>query len=620
MIRLPLWARLSLAGTAIFAAFVLIASALFLTGTGLWGVYNNPWPLAWPEYLIYARDDSIVWGWLEASAMTAGVLVLVIAGIAWRLWRARDCTMLTGRRSGRVRPVERGVTDNLGHSDWRSLAATRQLFPGGHPLWGGIAVAEEYRVDLDPRIAGRPFAPRNPRTWGQGGRTPLLIDPCIAGSGHSIIFAGSGAYKSTSALTSVLTWTGSSVVLDPSTELGPMLDGALKRQRKQVFHIGIPDESKPIRMTGFNVLSWIDPSHPEAELHVRSVVAWIYDEAAAVNAGRPEDPFFAPMGKLLVTACLAHFCWSNSDPDDITLGGFIQVFNITEKDMLALLAGIRASSRSPMARRMATSLMECEAEETFSGVFLNAVNGIQWLFTEAYAEFLSIGDFDPRALLLGRTTVFLNISLRTLENTPAIARVLVGSLLNTIVMADGWTRGKILFLLDEAARLGHLAALETARDTGRKYGVVLHMLWQSIGQMHAIWHENGTQAWIDAASWIGYAAIRAGGAGKNLSDELGTYPVLARSEGENQGRSKPYGINFSTVSRGRNLNLHEIKRALMSAAELQQDLREDEIIIVPASGMPIRASRPIWFRRAEMVAQIENATNRFATIADRVGG
>ncbi|MBV9964439.1 MAG: type IV secretory system conjugative DNA transfer family protein, partial [Alphaproteobacteria bacterium] len=99
-----------------------------------------------------------------------------------------------------------------------------------------------------------------------------------------------------------------------------------------------------------------------------------------------------------------------------------------------------------------------------------------------------------------------------------------------------------------------------------------------------------------------------------------TYPVLARSEGENQGRSKPYGINFSTVSRGRNLNLHEIKRALMSAAELQQDLREDEIIIVPASGQPIRASRPIYFRRNEMLAQIESATNRFATIADRVGG
>ena len=617
---MPLWARLGLAASLWAIAFTVIASALYLFLGGLWGGYDGFWPLAWWVYLIAGYDDPEICWWMIGTGIPAAVLpTLVIGGIVRQMYR-RSGRILHARRDGRVQPVERGVSDNLGHSDWRSLASTRQLFPGGHPLWGGIAVAEEYRVDLDPRIAGVPFDPRDQSTWGQGGRTPLLIDPCTAGSGHSLVFAGSGSGKTASAVTTCLTWTGSSVVLDPSTELGPMLDGALKRQRKPVFHIGISDDSKPIRTTGFNVLSWIDTGHPEAELHVRSVVAWIYDEAAALNAGKNEDPFFAPMGKLLVTCFLAHFLWSDSAPGDITLGGFVQAFNVTEKEMLNMLAGIRSSSRSLMARRMATSLMECEAEETFSGVFLNAVNGIQWLFTEVYAEFLSIGDFDPRALLLGRTTVFLNISLRTLENTPAIARVLVGSLLSTVIMADGWARGKILFLLDECARLGKLAALETARDAGRKYGVVLHCLWQSIGQMGEIYGQNGTRAWIDAASWIGYAAIRAGGAGKDLSDELGTYPVLARSEGENQGRSKPYGINFGTFSRGRNLNLHEIKRALMTAAEMQQDLREDEIIIVPASGLPIRASRPIYFRRPEIDAQVASAPNRFATLANQVGG
>ena len=519
-----------------------------------------------------------------------------------------------------MRPVERGVSDNYGHTEWRSLAATRQLFPGGHPLWGGIAVAEEYRVDLDPKIASVLFKSRDRSTWGQGGRTPLLIDPCTTGSGHSLIFAGSGGFKSSSAVTSILTWTGSSVVLDPSTELGPMLDGALKRQRKRVFHIGIPDESKPTRMTGFNVLSWIDTSHPEAELHVHSVISWIYDEASALNAGNSEDSFWERMGKMLVTCCLAHFLWSDADPDDITLGAFIRVFNITEKEMLNLLAHIRSASRSSMARRMAASVMECEAKETFGGIFLNAVNGIHWLFTEAYAELLSIGDFDPRTLLLGRATVFLNISLDTLDLAPAIARVLVGSLLNTIIRADTRTLGKVLFLLDECACLKRLGALKTARDDGRKYGIVLHCLWQSIGQMGEIYGQNGTRAWIDSASWIGYAVIRAGGAGKNLSDELGTYPVLARSEGDNRGRHKPFGLSMGSVSKGSQTNVHEVKRSLMSPAELQQDMRDDEIIIVPASGAPIRASRPIYFRRPEIDAQVASAPNRFATISDQVRG
>ena len=146
------------------------------------------------------------------------------------------------------------------------------------------------------------------------------------------------------------------------------------------------------------------------------------------------------------------------------------------------------------------------------------------------SELVSEGEFDSRALLVGNTTVFLNISLRTLETTPPIARVLVGALLNTVYMADGWTRGRILFLLDEAARLGRMKTLETARDIGRKYGVSLHMLFQSVGQMAEAWGREGTRAWLDAASWVGYAAIRAGGAGKDLSDQLGSHGVLAWSE------------------------------------------------------------------------------------------
>jgi type IV secretion system protein VirD4 len=213
--------------------------------------------------------------------------------------------------------------------------------------------------------------------------------------------------------------------------------------------------------------------------------------------------------------------------------------------------------------------------------------------------------------LIGRTTVFLNIDLPTLNTAPQVARVLVGALVNTLVMADGWTRGKVLFLLDECATLGRLKPLETARDAGRKYGIALNCYWQSLGQMTEIWTPDGTRAWIDASSWIGYSSIRAGAAGKELEPQLGTYGVLATSEGDNTGRQKPFGINFGTFSRGKNINVHEIKRSLLTAAEAQQELRDDEIIIVPASGLPIRASRALWYRRPEIAEQI--TPNRFST-------
>ena len=593
--------------------WLVAASALWSKGTG------TPFtPFAWWEATQWWLANWWVNLWLVLAAAVPTVFLAMLLFALFQVWRLRyrGRRRLTARSGGAVRAIERGVTDNHGHTQWRLMADARKLFPGPHKLYGGIVVGEAYRVDHDQTVAGIPFGPADKSSWGRGGKAPLLIDPCTHGSGHSLVFAGPGGFKTTAAVSTVLTWTGSSVILDPSTELGPMLDAALRRQRKRVVHIGIPNEDsgKP-PVTGFNVLGWIDITHPEAELHVRSVVSWIYDESAAAQAtpGRAEDPFFAPMGRSLVTCLLAHLVWSDPEAIDISLATFAAAIAVSEEEILHLLAHIRIASRSPMARRLAATLMKCKAEETFSGVFLNAVKGVEWLFASAYADLVSEGDFDPRALLIGNTTVFLNISLRTLETTPPIARVLVGALLNTVYMADGWTRGRILFLLDEATRLGRMKTLETARDIGRKYGVSLHMLFQSVGQMAEAWDREGTRAWIDAAAWVGYAAIRAGGAGKDLSDQLGAHGVLAWSEGDNQGRQKPFGLNFGSTSRGINVNVHEIRRSLIAASEMQQDLREDEIIIVPAAGLPLRIGRAIYFRRPEMIAQV--ATNRFVNSA-----
>jgi type IV secretion system protein VirD4 len=545
-----------------------------------------------------------------AAVPTVVVVLVAIALIRHRL--ATRHRRLLPPPGGGLRPLQSGVTDNHGHARWLSIPEALRLFPGPTPGYGGVVVGEALRVDLDRSVAGVRFLPHDRSTWGRGGTAPLLIDPCTDGSGHSLIFAGTGSFKSVSAVCTILHWTGSSVVLDPSTELGPMLHSALEAQDKKVVHIGIRGEQTPMAV-GVNVLGWIDVTDPEAEVHVRTVAGWVYDdETVASQYGTHEDPFFAPLGRELVTCLLAHVLY-DAEPQDRTLATLAAGISMPETDMLTILEGIKATSQSQMARRIAGALMKCKAEETFSGVYLNAVKACAWCFTSAYADMVSDPTFNPRDLLDGKTTVFLNISLRTLESTPAIARVLVGSLLNTIYEADGQTKGCVLFLLDEAARLGRLKALETARDTGRKYKVRLHMLMQSTGQLLQAWGRDGARSWIDAAAWIGYAAVRAGGAGKELSEQLGTHGVLAHSEGDNRGRSKPFGFSFGSTSTGSNSNVHEIKRALMSPAEFQSDLREDEIIIVPATSLPLRCSRAIYFRRPEIVEQIQRS--RFVNVA-----
>jgi type IV secretion system protein VirD4 len=94
----------------------------------------------------------------------------------------------------------------------------------------------------------------------------------------------------------------------------------------------------------------------------------------------------------------------------------------------------------------------------------------------------------------GKTDVFLQIPLQSLLTTPAIARVLVGALLNAVYEADGAQVDRVLFLLDEVYHLGRMASLEQARDTGRKHGITLQLLYQSTGQITRQWGPDGKRA------------------------------------------------------------------------------------------------------------------------------
>ncbi|WP_407820321.1 type IV secretory system conjugative DNA transfer family protein, partial [Staphylococcus aureus] len=89
------------------------------------------------------------------------------------------------------------------------------------------------------------------------------------------------------------------------------------------------------------------------------------------------------------------------------------------------------------------------------------------------AALVSGSAFSTDDIASGKTDVFINIDLKTLETHAGLARVIIGSFLNAIYNRDGHIEGRALFLLDEVARLGYMRILETARDAGRKYGITL---------------------------------------------------------------------------------------------------------------------------------------------------
>lgn len=570
------------------------ASAVFLWGTGLVRYFpfqGVDWIGQWWRYALHSPPNPIVGRWL----MIGGAAPTTFLGLViYRL------VQLRGGRVTRPGEVVRGSTDNHGHAAWMSMKEACDRFPGPHPDFGGVVVGEAYRVDQD-KTAKLAFDPEKRETWGQGGKAALLVDPCKIGPTHSLVFAGSGGFKTVSAASTLVHWTSAAVVLDPSRELGPMLAAAREGMGHKVVSL------EPGMPGGINVLDWIDVTHPLAETNVHAVVGWIFGEAEGGSSDT--DKFFRNWGKQLVACLLAHMLWDDTMPTEAKTLRTLRAGIVTPEDQMRdVLEGIHAKSNSPMARDIAGTLKTI-VPETFSGIYGNATGDTAWLSVAAYADLVSGGaegtepSCNTAELTQGQLTVFLQIPLKVLRDTPAVGRVLVGALLNALYEADGDVQGRVLFMLDEVRRLGPMKILEVARDAGRKYGITLQLLYQAEDQLVEQWGRQGRNAWFDSVSWRMYAAVQNTDTAKSVSEAAGGHSVLAESEGHNSG-SQGKLFEVGSRSKGTSMNRHEISRALIRPDELMQDVRGDEAFVFARGAKPLRCGRAIYFRRPELRAAI----------------
>lgn len=535
-------------------------------------------------------------------AMAAAVGLFACAGVV-RFLRGTEAT---GPKSGPS--IERAVTDNFGHADWMVMAEARALFDPAKARQGGVVIGEAYRVDQDT-VARTPFDPRSRATWGLGGSEPLLVDSLSFGATHGMVFAGSGGFKTVSVcVPTLLSYRSATVVLDPSAELAPMLRKARMGMGHRVVAI---DPARP-EETGFNVLDWIDPKSPTVDADVRSVVDWICGERKPstrhVQSGGAQ--FFEGRGKAMVETLLSDLIFDGALGErDRTLQHLAGRFALPENDMREELGRIHEMSASPRARHLAGQLKQL-VKETFSGVYGNMSEQTEWLANPRFAALVSGSAFHTLELRDGKLDLFLNIPMKVLETTPALARCIVGALLNAVYEADGKVGGRVLFLLDEVARLGFMTSLARARDAGRKYGITLVMIYQSEGQLTEQWGDDGKAAWFESVTWRSYSAIADIAQAKSISEACGEHGIVTTSQADGKGVSRRQPLQLGTRSKNESETRSEQRRRLITADEIMQDMRTDEQIVFIRGRRPLRCGRAVYFRRPEMASMV--ASNRFS--------
>ncbi|MNR96564.1 Conjugal transfer protein TraG [compost metagenome] len=482
----------------------------------------------------------------------------------------------------------RGKRALHGEADWMTMQEAEKLFAAT----GGIVVGERYRVDRDDPAATA-FRPGEPTTWGKGGSAPLLCFDGSFGSSHGIVFAGSGGFKTTSVtVPTALKWGGSLIVLDPSNEVAPMV---MEHRRKAGRRVIVLDPKKS--GSGFNALDWIGRHGGTKEEDIAAVASWIMCDSGRATGVR--DDFFRASGLQLLTAMIADVCLSgHTEAKHQTLRQVRANLSEPEPKLRARLQEIYDHSASDFVKENVAAFVNM-TPETFSGVYANAIKETHWLSYANYGALVSGSSFSTEALADGETDVFINIDLKTLETHAGLARVIIGSFLNAIYNRDGAIKGRALFLLDEVARLGYMRVLETARDAGRKYGITLTMIYQSIGQLRETYGgRDASSKWFESASWISFAAINDPETADYISRRCGTTTV------EIDQVSRSFQSRGSSRTRSKQL----ASRQLIQPHEVLR-MRADEQIVFTAGNAPLRCGRAIWFRRPDMTLCV--GKNRF---------
>ena len=477
--------------------------------------------------------------------------------------------------------VRRAPSALHGESNWLPIERAKRWFESG-----GIVIGEAYRPDLNPKLAGK---------------APLLRYDGNSGSGHVLVFAGSGGYKTTgTVIPSALEWKFGLVCLDPSAEVLRIVYEA----RRDMGHRVVSLDPENRESDSFNALDWIDTASDRALLDVQAVIAWLCGEAP----GERYEDYFRHAARALLGCLLADLLFDPAIlPESKTLAALRERVSRPIPELKLLLETIYAKGAGygfGFPAQLAGNLKDI-TEKQFSGFYGEAGNATAWLAIPSLARLVCGDAFRTRNLLSGKVDVFINLPLKVLQSSPQAARVILGALLNAVYEARGETDGRILFLLDEVARLGYMGILETARDTGRKYGINLCLLYQSLGQLTQTWGHQGRQAWFDAAYLRLFSHLQDYEAADYLSKACGEFTALGDSVTEGSGSSS--GGDRSSRSRHESTSQQQIARRLIKPEEVLQGLRYDEEIVLIQNAPPLRCGRAIYFRRPEMLSRTRAA-------------
>ena len=556
------------------------------------------------ELLAYGQNT---WtAYRAASFASAGLAAVAAAAVA--AWYSMAALQWVGDRAAArapARPVQK-----LADASWATAAEVRRRFSAP----GGIVLGE-----MTPPSRSAEFDPDDPATWRRQGRGPLIsLDPS-RGNAHSLVFSGSGSFKTAGvAIPNALTYAGPLIVVDPKGEIYELTAPVRRARGRRPWLITADRGLDPVRL--------LTALRPKDGTVFSDLAEFMLPTTGTVLSDG--SAFFHQKSVRVLTALLAHLHHKNA------VGHLFAKAN-------ALLAMETAALRTQFKEHaedwrekgrdydfITTVLAEVAATEDrqLSGVLATVANGLAWSGQPAIRGFLfsrKVSDAPARSdgtpvgqVLLDRvldplTDIYIRLPTEVMQGHPGVARALIGALVRTVrdSMPASASRGNAvhrLFILDEARALRRMDYLAAVRDEGRAQGIHLMQIFQSYQQLLECYGTFGAGAWVNSVDAVVMGPVSDARQAQELSQMIGRRTVTTASR--SRSRSSQTFMPFSGGSgASESTSLRETE--LIHPSTLRQLPPETGIILATGTA-PILATKAIWFTRKDMVAAVRAAGSK----------
>jgi type IV secretion system protein VirD4 len=335
-------------------------------------------------------------------------------------------------------------------------------------------------------------------------------------------------------------------------------------------HVVILDPYRQVTQTPdtLNPLDGIDRDSPLAIDDCRDMA-----NALVIRTGEEKDPHWVDSAETWISAMLAVVAYYGQQGDRSLQTVRTLLSNPAKMEAIIRLMCESPDAWSGMLARLGYQLTRFKDNELASSL-TTVSRFLKFLDTIAVAENTTESTFDPADLVRRKTTVYLVLPPQHVRAQQALLRLWIGSMLRAVVKGGLQEKKLVHFVLDEAATLGKMEAIDDAVDKYRGYGVRLQFYYQSIGQLRKCFPDGQEQTLLSNVSQI-FFGVNDKDTAQYVSERLGEQTTIVASGGTS--RSTTYqGSMGGTPTQSRSF-----QRSDNWAQQARRLLKPEEVADLP---------------------------------------